>query len=196
MKIKNMLLKRLRKSWKVMINLINYTTVINGGRCFLAILQKEHASQEYCNWLNDEVVNKYLETRQATVADLEKYITEKLESGNCLFFGIFWKENNKHIGNIKLEPIDFKEKSADLGIMIGDKDFWGKGIGVEVVNLITDFVFNTLKLDEINLGVISENKQAIRVYEKCGFKVFNISKDSIKHGDVLYNQIWMKKTRL
>lgn len=176
-----------------MIDLINYTTVINGDRCFLAILQKEHASQEYCNWLNDEVVNKYLETRQATVVDLEKYITEKLESGNCLFFGIFWKENNKHIGNIKLEPIDFKKKSADLGIMIGDKDFWGKGIATEVVNLLAEYAFRELGLKEIKLGVISENKSAINVYKKCGFEILKIDKKTLDHDGKKYDQIWMHK---
>ncbi len=176
-----------------MINLINYITTINGDRCFLTILQKKHACQNYCNWLNDEMVNKYLETRQVVVSDLETYITEKLESDNCLFFGIFWKENNLHIGNIKLEPIDFEKRIANLGIMIGDKKFWGKGIATETVDLLVEYAFCELGLNEIRLGVISENESAIKVYKKCGFEILKIDKNAIDHDGKKYDQIWMYK---
>lgn len=175
------------------MNLSKYSKRIDGTNIYLKILDKENATEEYCDWLNDPIANKYLETRQATVSDLKKYVTEKFEAGDCLFFGIFWKENNKHIGNIKLEPIDFTDKKATLGILIGDKNFWGKGIGTETVNLIADYAFNDLKLGEVNLGVISENKPAIRLYEKCGFKEYGVKAKSLNHEGVLYDSILMKK---
>ena len=169
--------------------------MIVGPRLTLRTLEPSDASLEYAAWLNDPVVNQYLETRQATIEDLQKYIQAKLESSNTLFFGIFWIENNRHIGNVKLEPIDFDKGVATMGILIGDKEYWGRGVATEVTNLIVDFAFSTLGLAEVNLGVLSENKAAIRVYEKCGFVVDRIDSKSMNHGGVLYDQVYMRKIR-
>ena len=67
---------------------------------------------DYAGWLNDPVVNQYLETRKVTIEELRTYIQEKSKSANAIFFGIFWKENAQHIGNVKLEPIDRKKKET------------------------------------------------------------------------------------
>ena len=64
-----------------------------------------------------------------------------------------------------------------------------------MTNLIVDFAFSTLGLAEVNLGVLSENKAAIRVYEKCGFVVDRIDSKSMNHGGVLYDQVYMRKIR-
>lgn len=176
-----------------MIGLRNFYVSIDGEKIYLRILEEKDASIEYCEWLNDPVVNKYLETRQATVEDLKKYIREKLVAEDCLFFGIFWKAENKHIGNIKLEPIDLKNKKATLGMIIGDKNYWGRGIAKAATDLAVDYAFNQLGLQEIKLGVISENTAAIRVYEKCGFEAYSVDNQAINHDGRLFDQIWMHK---
>jgi len=165
---------------------------ISGKKIYLRELREEDASEEYCNWLNDSVVNKYLETKKCTLNELKEYIKKKVDDSNVCFFGIFVKENDKHIGNIKLEPIDFQQKKATLGILIGNKEYWGKGIGTDATKLILDHAFNDLNLEEIKLGVISENKAAIRVYEKVGFVIDHINKNKVKYENKLYDQILMK----
>ena len=95
-----------------MESLKNKKIKIGGDRIFLKKLSQKNATEEYCSWLNDPEVNQYLETRRATVAELKKYIKEKNKNSNCLFLGIFYKANNRHIGNIKLEPTDFKQKKG------------------------------------------------------------------------------------
>ena len=94
---------------------------ILGERIYLRKLTSKDASLDYCRWLNDAEVNKYLETRETTIEDLKQYIKEKNASKNCLFVGIFLKKSDKHIGNIKLEPIDFDKKIATVGILVGEK---------------------------------------------------------------------------
>lgn len=165
---------------------------IMGDRIYLQGLDEKDASEDYCRWLNDPEVNKYLETRQATIKDLKKYIIEKNQNKNCLFLGIFDKENNKHIGNLKLEPISFSKKKAIFSILIGDKEYWSKGYGTEATKLIIDYAFNSLNLDTIILGVIPENKVAIKVYEKVGFKIIGIREKSIDHNGVLYDDVVME----
>mgnify|MGYP001560830380 CR=1 FL=1 len=173
------------------MNLKNYLTIVDGDRVYLKTMNKENATQDYCDWLNDPEVNKYLETRKATTRDLRDYIKSKLESDNCIFFGIFFKENNKHIGTVKLEPIEWEKKEATFGIMIGDKNYWRMGLGAEATKLTIKFAFEQLFLNEIDLGVISENKPAIRAYKKAGFKVTGIKKKAINHDGKLFDDIIM-----
>lgn len=170
-----------------------HTEVIGGHNTDLRPLGEEHATAKYARWLNDPEVNKYLETREVTIDELMAYIAEKNASDNALLLGIFWKENNEHIGNVKLEPIDHETGTATMGILIGEKEYWGKGVATEVTDLIAQYAFETLGLYEVNLGVISENTPAIRVYEKCGFEVSHINEKAIDHDGEHFDQIWMRK---
>ncbi len=175
------------------MNLVGYHTEMVGDRVILRVLDDHDATIEYANWLNDPEVNKYLETRETTIAELKKYIQEKLQSPACLFFGIFSKMENTHIGNVKLEPIDFERKIGTVGILIGNKEYWGRGIATESIELLSRFAFDTLHLEKLTLGVIRENVAAIRAYEKCGFTTVSIEANAINHNGVLHDQIHMEK---
>lgn len=166
---------------------------IEGEHVFLRTLLPDDASERYASWLNDPVVNRYLETRSITIPKLRAYIGEKWESDQALLLGVFWKETGAHIGNVKLEPVDLSGRTAMLGLLIGDKEFWGRGVGTEATNLAADFAFKNLGLREIRLGVIAENTPAIRVYEKCGFVVDHVEKNGINHDGKLYDKVHMKK---
>lgn len=143
---------------------------IKGQRIYLRELSEADATAEYCAWLNDKKVNKYLETKQMELGKLKNYVNKKKEKKDCIFLGIFLKKSNTHIGNIKLEPIDWENKRAVTGMMIGNKSYWGKGLATEALELLTDWAFKTIGMKAINLGVISKNKAAIKVYGKAGFK--------------------------
>jgi len=153
---------------------------IDGQRIYLRILTKYNGTEEYCSWINDKIVNEYLETKKTTIEELRDYIKIRYNDPNCLFLGIFLKDNNFHIGNIKLEPIDFNKKTGTLGILIGVKKFWIKGFGTEALKLLINYAFNTLDLEEINLGVYKENIAAINAYEKSGFTIFKENEKGYK----------------
>ena len=94
----------------------------------------------------------------------------KYEQFFCTFFlAIHIKESGKHIGNIKIDPINSKHAYGEYGILMGDKGEWGKGYAFEASKTIIDFSFNTLALRKINLGVVSENFGALHLYKKLGF---------------------------
>jgi [ribosomal protein S5]-alanine N-acetyltransferase len=133
-------------------------------------LSLKHLSQEYLNWLNDFEVNRYLESRQGyNIKLLENFLKEQ-ERKDILFWAIHTKEKNKHIGNIKIDPISLESNAGEYGILIGDKNSWGKGYAKEASSKIIHYCFDTLKLSKITLGVVSENKKAIKLYENLGFK--------------------------
>lgn len=171
-----------------------HSPVLTGQLVFLRELQEKDASEDYASWLNDSEVNQFLETRHVTTEELRAYIREKQESSNAMLFGIFWKDTGKHVGNVKLEPIDHAAKETMLGILIGDKQYWGKGIATEATNLLTEFAFTELHMEAVTLGVIAHHTAAIRVYEKCGFQRVKTEEKAVDHDGVLYDRVVMRKT--
>lgn len=132
----------------------------------------KHCSDEYVSWLNDEDVNKYLESGgDYDLNKLKRYLINH-EKKQTFFLAIFIKNKNKHIGNIKIDPIDSKLKSGEYGIMIGDKSAWGKGYAYEASDYIIKYCFSNLKLNQITLGVKKANISAIKLYKKLGFKIY------------------------
>ena len=74
-----------------------------------------------------------------------------------------------HVGNCGFHEIDWRIRSAEVGLFIGEKQLWNHGYGTEVMRLMLRHGFETLNLNRIMLRVHSTNPRAIRSYEKCGF---------------------------
>ena len=69
-----------------------------------------------------------------------------------------------------LHEADHINRTATLGIFIGNRDYWSKGYGTEAIRLILDFAFNYLNLNNIELALMEFNQRALKCYQKCGFK--------------------------
>jgi RimJ/RimL family protein N-acetyltransferase len=79
--------------------------------------------------------------------------------------------DGRYIGNIGLYEIDWKERKAEYGILIGDKAAWGQGYGLDASNALLAYAFRELNLHRVFLRVLAHHKRAIRLYEKVGFQV-------------------------
>jgi RimJ/RimL family protein N-acetyltransferase len=77
--------------------------------------------------------------------------------------------DGKHIGNCTCYDIDEKKGEAQLGIMIGDRDYWDKGYGVDAVGTMVDHVFQTTGIHRLYLKTLDWNLRAQRCFQKCGF---------------------------
>ncbi|HEY9584301.1 MAG TPA: GNAT family N-acetyltransferase [Candidatus Paceibacterota bacterium] len=168
---------------------------IVGEKIYLRPVAMSDVTERYCSWLNDPEVNKYLETRSCNMDELREYVREKTEDPDILFCGIFDKETDIHIGNVKLEPIDWANKKTVFGIMIGDREYWGKGLGTEATRLISDYALNELGMNEVELGVITDNIKASKAYERAGFKQIQFNPKSINHDGIFYDEIVMVKNK-
>ena len=142
----------------------------------------EHLTDNYVNWLNDFEVNMYLETKGDYTLDLLKAYIDDQYKNEVYFWGIHLKKSNKHIGNIKINPINSKDNSGEYGILMGDKKNWGKGYAKEASFSIINYCFTKLKLSKITLGVIEDNTSAVMLYKKIGFV---IDEENINFG--IYN---------
>ena len=84
--------------------------------------------------------------------------------------GIFLVQGNRHIGNIKLGPINLRHKVADLGFLIGERREWGKGYATQAIQLLCNYGFVQLGLDKITAGAYQENIGSQKALIKSGFK--------------------------
>jgi RimJ/RimL family protein N-acetyltransferase len=105
-------------------------------------------------------------------------------------FGIYDKKTVKLIGDIGISSIDQKNKHAEIGMAIGDKNYWGKGYGTDLVKTILDYCFNELNLNKVYLDVWEENKRAIGCYMKCGFKKDGVLREQVFR-DGKYHNKWI-----
>jgi ribosomal-protein-alanine N-acetyltransferase len=147
------------------------TPFLEGDRVILKPLTESFCTQKYLSWLNDPEVYKYLSSGgDFTMDQLVNFVRGK-SFENIFFWAIIVKENDSHIGNIKIDKIDKKDLHGEYGIMIGDKSVWGKGYAAEVSKIVIDYCFNIFGLKEIRLGVHKQNISAIKLYQKLGFVI-------------------------
>ncbi len=129
-------------------------------------------------WLKDPSINMYLSHnfRDYTEEQELKWFEFIQNSNNDVVFAIEDKDSSFYIGNCALHKIDWDRKSCEMGIVIGDKNYWDKGYGSDAVETIIEFAFQKLGLESIQLNVYKYNCRAIRVYRKSGFKLTGTEK--------------------
>jgi RimJ/RimL family protein N-acetyltransferase len=106
-------------------------------------------------------------------------------------FVIYERATMRPIGTIGLVSINHQHRTAELGIGIGERDCWSRGLGTEATRLIVDYAFNLLGLHNVMLRVFSYNERAIRAYRKVGFKEIGRRRESQRIGARVYDVVLM-----
>lgn len=157
------------------------TPTLSSERLVLRPLGRAHVSDRYVRWMNDREVNKYLESGGDYTIDMLKNYLDTVEEQQIYFWAIHLKEG-KHIGNIKIDPINVRHRFGEYGILMGDREEWGKGYAKEASELVVDFCFNgELRLRKVILGVVRDNVAAVKLYEKLGFVVEGTLRSHVFH---------------
>lgn len=117
------------------------------------------------DWLNDSEIKKLTNTHDFTKEDQKRFFNSLKSRNDYLIKGIIF--NKIPIGACGLKNIT--NSDAEYWGYIGEKEFWGKGFGKEIL----DFMINCgikMNLSSIYLNVIKENKRAIKLYQNFGFE--------------------------
>jgi [ribosomal protein S5]-alanine N-acetyltransferase len=175
------------------IKMSDKTAFLRGSKVYLRPLERSDLNETYLSWLNDAEVTRHLETGAfpTTMQDLEKFYQGVTGSTNAVIFAIADRKSHRHIGNAKLGPINWVHRRAMFGIMIGDKNFWGRGIGEEVTRLVVEYGFQRLNLNRIGLGVFAEHEAAVRCYQAVGFKTEGKFREEMFSDGTYKDRLWM-----
>jgi [ribosomal protein S5]-alanine N-acetyltransferase len=143
--------------------------VLVGKNLYLRPLDREDVAQ-FLAWLNDRDVTRTTQFFRPITRQLEEeFVSQSGRSEHEIVLGICTKDD-RLIGSTGLHSIDFKNRHAAFGVLIGDKREWGKGFGTEVTALVTGFGFETLGLNKVWLHVHADNTWGIRAYRKAGYR--------------------------
>lgn len=179
---------------------------LTGKNIYLSPLNEAEVTDEYVSWLNDCEVCRdnshavFPNTKELTL----QYVRSVASSGKEVVMAIKWKKNNRHIGNISLQKINWVNRSAELAIIIGDKNYWNKGVGTEAYELMIGYAFERLNLNRVSSGQTLRNKGMISVCRKCGMSEEGVSRETMfKEGEyldtvayaILAKDYWIKKNK-
>lgn len=167
---------------------MNKDRFIEGKTVFLRPLYERDAEGAYPSWLNDEQVcqgNSHGVFPYSYKKALD-YIAQANQTNSALVLAILLKENNKHVGNIALQDIHWIYRTADLAILLGDKEQWGKGVGFEAAALMLRHAFMVLNLNRVSCGTFENNVGMSKLAIKLGMKKEGVRRKAVfKNGRYL-----------
>ena len=148
---------------------------------------------KYTEWMNDFQVTDYTgATAKLITLDSEReWMNNIVKNTEDYNFDIVDLNNDKLIGTISLVKIKSIERSAELGIFIGEDSYRSNGFGAEAIKLILEYGFKYLNLHSIKLDLLSVNERAHKCYLKCRFKDTGVDRDAIYLNGKYYDKLHM-----
>ncbi len=148
------------------------TDLFCGSQVRLAALTREDLPT-MVRWYHDPEFMRLYDADPAfpkTLEQLNQWLEEKRKSTNAFYFAVHRQLDEQMIGLIEIDDILWTHRTGWLGIAIGDRSLWGKGLGTEAMQLAIDYAFNELNLYRVQLTVFEYNPRAIALYQKLGFQ--------------------------
>ena len=151
---------------------------------FLHELEESDFTDEYVSWHSGEHTSFYSGSNRVFTKDslLKEFHRGKNEN-NIFHFGIFYSENQKLIGVIKLGIVNWSNLSSDMIVFIGDKDYLGKGLAVKAIQHGNEIAFNKLKLRKLYGGMYYDNIASVKAYLKADWIIEGVLKDHYLYED-------------
>ena len=148
-------------------------------------------AKQFTKWMNAPRIPYFLSRITAVSQSFEEnWLKESADKEGS--YGWFIYVDEKLVGDISLSHINLESKYAELGIVIGDREYWGRGVGKVSESMIIDYAFNNIVAEGLNkiiAYVYKENQRSYRALEKIGFKtVGTYKKDTWKNGR--WHDIW------
>ena len=165
---------------------------LTGKLVRLTVEDPDVAAGLFTTWNLD---SEYLRLLDADEARLQprKTMTEWLEKDGdrSYLFIIRTLGDDRPVGFIDLDGIDWGARSAWVGIGIGPREDWGKGFGTDAMKTLLRYAFEELNLHRVNLSVFEYNPRAIRSYEKAGFRHEGRQREALHRAGKRWDMLFM-----
>jgi len=159
-----------------------------------------------CKWQNDPNVRRYARNMwPITIEDIKKWFEPSPDRHTKEFvvFNIYHKRDKRPIGAVGFNHINWVSRNANIFAIIGEPEYWGKGIAIEANKLLIKYGFTELNFHKIYAEVFTPNKRSLRVVEKLGFKKEAILKELVYvdgmyhdvHKFALFKRDWIKSNQ-
>ncbi len=144
---------------------------LRGENVILRALEESDADGAYLHWFDDEEVCRHNSHHRFPFQkrELLDYIESQRGNRRALVLAVVDRASGSHIGNVSLQEIDYINSNAELAIIVGEKEYWGRGLSTEAARLIIGHAFDALNLHRICLGTSVHNAGMIGLAKKLGF---------------------------
>ncbi len=145
--------------------------MLKGNHVHLGPLKKEYIPT-FLKWFNDPEITQFLDVHAPMTFEAElEWFNNASKQQNPITFLIHFNDPDvpRLIGNCAIH-ISQTNRVGTLGIVIGEKDCWGKGYGTEALKLLIEYGFNTFDLHRVELQTYGFNERAFKSYLKVGFR--------------------------
>ncbi len=156
-------------------------TFLESERLILRPLNEGDLIGNYPKWLNNQQIVEFNSHGRfpKTVDSLKEFIFNSNKSNNSIVLAIVDKSSKSHIGNISLQSINWIDRNAEIAFLLGEKDFWGKGVMFDAGQLLIKHAFFSLNLHRVYCGTSSENISMQKLALKLGMKQEGVRKEAI-----------------
>jgi len=144
----------------------------HGGPVRLRPLLPDDLGERYAAWFRDEQVTRYLEARGISAVDALRHLMDGFLSEAWFMYAIEQPQPQpRHVGNLKIGPINRRHATAEISIVIGERDCWGRGAATEAVRLGTELAFGRFGLRKLYAGMVEGNEGSVRAFVKAGWRI-------------------------
>jgi ribosomal-protein-alanine N-acetyltransferase len=149
--------------------------LLSGKLSYLKAFDETHLnSPDYLRWVRDydvvKTLNKTDYLRPVSFEEVKQYCTQLMQSLDDMFFALYEIESHSFIGTLRVSKINWPSKVADIGIMIGNREFWGKGLATDAISAISRYLFSKCGFRKLTAGYMAVNPAMGEAFLKVGFK--------------------------
>ena len=147
--------------------------VFKGERIYLRKIQINDITDRVMDWFKDEELMEFYTSSKKAIT--EESLIQSIKAGeekeNLYTYGIFTNDEDTLIGTIKLGPINFNHRISDLVILLGDRNYLGKGLAVEAIKVGNNLAFQEFDIRKLYGGMYESNIPSIKAYTRAGWLI-------------------------
>jgi len=170
-----------------------YNYVVQNDRIGLRLLDEADVTDRYLAWFRDDGITAFLSAKNLSRQEVVDHLNLGRGSGDFEMLAICILESGLHVGNIKVGPIDKINRLADLPIVLGDRNYHGKGIASEAVDLGSQYALEKLNIRKVCGSVFSGNKASLACYQKAGWHIECVLPNQFEINNEIHDEVFIAR---
>ncbi len=142
---------------------------LRGEKVRLVPVDRAQHFDNAIRWLNDPEVTRFMLLTTGVTPGMEEEWFQRVQKRDTEFVWAIVDERGRHIGFTGLHRVDWRHRRATSGIVIGEKEAWGRGYATDAMRVRTRFAFETLNLHRVESEAYAENEASQRALERAGY---------------------------
>jgi RimJ/RimL family protein N-acetyltransferase len=158
--------------------------------------EPETRARAEVRWQRDSEFRRFADSDPVQISSekrIKDWFDKQAEEGfkpERYFFSVRTLAEDQFIGFLGIW-VNLIHREAWVGLGIGERDFWSKGYGTDMMRLCQQYVFTELGMERLSLGLHEYNPRALRSYEKCGFRLEGRTRRDLMREGRRYDSLWM-----